>query len=56
MSIPTPPSKDSNEEGNPDANCPEYKPIMGNYCEFFVTRTGECIKGVGKCDGFGVLK
>ena len=56
MSIPTPPKKDEQDESNPNADCPEYDPIMGGYCKYYVTRTGACIKELGPCDGFGVLK
>jgi len=55
--IPKPPGSDEGEvDRNPNANCPKYEPIMGGYCKYYLTRTGECTLKFGKCDGFGVLE
>ncbi|MHA1223699.1 MAG: hypothetical protein ACTSSG_02050 [Candidatus Heimdallarchaeaceae archaeon] len=54
--IPLPPSGKSSKNDNPDANCEKYDPIMGGYCKFYITKTGECMLKYGRCDGFGVLK
>ena len=54
--IPLPPSGKSEDEDTSEADCPQYDPIMGGYCKYFVTRSSECMRGIGPCDGFGNLK
>lgn len=54
--IPLPPSQKKSEENDSGADCEKYEPIMGGYCKFYVTKTGDCIIKFSLCDGFGVLK
>ena len=54
--IPKPPTSSEESERNPNADCPKYEPMMGGYCKYYLTRTGDCTLKVGKCDGFGVLQ
>ena len=54
--IPLPPSSKKSNEGASDADCDKYEPIMGGYCKFYITATGDCMIKYNLCDGFGVLK
>ncbi|MCG3258634.1 MAG: hypothetical protein H7644_02725 [Candidatus Heimdallarchaeota archaeon] len=54
--IPLPPSKNKSEDDDSGADCEKYEAIMGGYCKFYVTKTGECMIKFSLCDGFGVLK
>lgn len=54
--IPLPPSGNKTEDDNPDANCEKYEAMMGGYCKYYITKTGDCMIKFGRCDGFGKLK
>ncbi len=54
--IPLPPSGKKSEDDNPDANCEKYEAMMGGYCRYYITKTGDCMIKFGRCDGFGKLK
>ncbi|MHA1200758.1 MAG: hypothetical protein ACTSQF_15670 [Candidatus Heimdallarchaeaceae archaeon] len=54
--IPLPPSKQGQKDGNPDANCEKYEAIMGYFCKYCVTKTGECMIKFNLCDGYAELK
>ncbi len=54
--IPLPPSKQAKKNGNPNANCEKYEPIMGDYCKYYVTKSANCMIKYGDCDGYGELK
>jgi hypothetical protein len=54
--IPLPPSNNKSGDDNSDADCEKYDPIMGGYCKYYVTKTGECMIKFSLCDGFGILK
>jgi hypothetical protein len=54
--IPLPPSGKKSENDNPDANCEKYEAMMGGYCKYYITKTGDCMIKFGRCDGFGKLK
>ncbi|MBY9000284.1 MAG: hypothetical protein KGD64_05175 [Candidatus Heimdallarchaeota archaeon] len=56
VDIPLPPSSKGSESDKSDANCEKYEEIMGGYCKYYTTKTGECMIIYGLCDGFGVLK
>ncbi len=54
--IPLPPGKKGEQNGNPDADCEKYEPIMGDYCKYYVTITEECMIKFSLCNGYGKLK
>ncbi len=54
--IPLPPSGKKSEDDNPDANCEKYEAMMGGYCKYYITKTGDCMIKFALCDGFGKLK
>jgi hypothetical protein len=54
--IPLPPSKNGQNNGNPDADCEKYEPIMGDFCKYYVTKNGECMIKFSHCDGYGKKK
>ena len=54
--IPLPPSGKKSDNDNPDANCEKYEAMMGGYCKYYITKTGDCMIKFGRCDGFGKLK
>lgn len=54
--IPLPPSKKSSDDKGKDATCEKYEEIMGGYCKYYITKSGECMLKYGLCDGFGMLK
>ena len=54
--IPLPPSGKTTGNNNSDATCEKYDAIMGGYCKYYITKSGECMLKYGQCDGFGVLK
>ena len=54
--IPLPPSKQGQANGNADADCEKYDPIMGDFCKYYVTKTGECMIKFSLCNGYGELK
>ena len=54
--IPLPPSGSSSSDRNDDATCEKYEEIMGGYCKYYITKSGECMLKYGRCDGFGELK
>ena len=56
VDIPLPPSGKESKDENPDATCEKYDPIMGGYCKYYITKSGECMLKYGLCDGFGTLK
>lgn len=54
--IPLPPSGKKSSNQRSDANCEKYEAIMGDYCKYYITKTGECMLKYSRCNGFGVLK
>ncbi|OLS33115.1 MAG: hypothetical protein HeimAB125_01860 [Candidatus Heimdallarchaeota archaeon AB_125] len=54
--IPLPPSSKKSDDSASNADCEKYDPIMGGYCKYYVTKTGECMIEFNLCDGFGTLK
>jgi len=54
--IPLPPSGKKSEDDNPNANCEKYEAMMGGYCKYYITKTGDCMIKFDHCDGFGKLK
>ena len=54
--IPLPPGGKKSDDDNPDANCEKYEAMMGGYCKYYITKTGDCMTKFSRCDGFGKLK
>ncbi|MEE9410610.1 MAG: hypothetical protein V3V41_06755 [Candidatus Heimdallarchaeota archaeon] len=54
--IPLPPSGKESEDKNPNATCEKYDAIMGGFCNYYITKTSDCMIKYGRCDGYGILK
>lgn len=56
VDIPLPPSSTGPKDEKSNVTCEKYEEIMGGYCKYYTTKSGDCMMKYGLCDGFGVLK